>query len=167
MTSTDIYDPCHKAGGMSSYAWEDDPKRLTFTLARYKHVAKMLEGYKQVIEVGCSDGFGSRIVRQHVRYLKAIDLDQQAIEEAKIAIKNSKWWVDFECMSIYDYVFDYKYDACYCLDVFEHVPKTSEDKFLAHLHKLAPVCIVGTPSLESQKYASKLSKEAGRSRGRG
>ena len=31
-------------GIMNSSVWREDPKRLIFTLARYKFVAKMLEG---------------------------------------------------------------------------------------------------------------------------
>ena len=49
-------------GRMTSHAWRDDPKRLGFTLARYKFVAKMLAGYEQVLEVGCGDGFASVVV---------------------------------------------------------------------------------------------------------
>jgi hypothetical protein len=31
-------------GLMTSFAWNDDPKRLAFTLSRYKFVAKLLAG---------------------------------------------------------------------------------------------------------------------------
>ena len=50
-------------GLMSGSVWRDDPKRLVFSLARYKFTAKMLSGFGSVVEVGCGDGFGSRIVR--------------------------------------------------------------------------------------------------------
>jgi hypothetical protein len=45
----------------------------------------------------------------------------------------------------------------YCLDVLEHVP--GDDDFLAALYWAAPVAIIGTPSKESQQYASRLSRE--------
>jgi len=51
-------------GLMSSQVWRDDPRRLLFVLARYKFVAKMFAGMKKVLEVGCADAFGTRIVRQ-------------------------------------------------------------------------------------------------------
>ena len=54
----------------------NDPKRLTFTLARYKFVAKMLAGYGHVLEVGCGDGFATRIVVQDVGALTAVDLPE-------------------------------------------------------------------------------------------
>ena len=61
-------------GLMTNQAWEDDPKHLLFTLARYKFVAKMLSGAKQVLEVGCADAFATRIVVQEVAGLTAVDL---------------------------------------------------------------------------------------------
>lgn len=44
-------------GLMSSQVWLDDSKRLVFLLARYKFVSKMLIGKKNVLEIGCADGF--------------------------------------------------------------------------------------------------------------
>lgn len=150
-----IYAPCHDAGGMSSYAWEDDPKRLAFMLARYKHTAKILAGKGRVLEVGCSDGFGSRIVRQHVGHLTAVDVDPLAIREAK-RNASPKWPVEFFEHDIMRESMP-GFDAAYCLDVLEHI--AGETIFLRNLAASAPVCVIGTPSLESQKYASPLSKE--------
>ena len=46
-----------KFGIMNNGVWHDDPKRLVFTLARYKFVAKMFSGKSEVAEIGCGDGF--------------------------------------------------------------------------------------------------------------
>ena len=35
---------------MTSWAWYDDPKRLSFMLSRYKFVSKMLSGLKEQVE---------------------------------------------------------------------------------------------------------------------
>src|SRR5258708_12415116 len=59
-------------GLMTSQAWDDDPKRLAFTLARYKFVAKMLSGRSRVLEVGCADAFGTRIGCQEVSEVTAL-----------------------------------------------------------------------------------------------
>ncbi len=67
-------------GVMNNAVWFEDPKRLVFTLARYKFVAKMLAGKDQVAEIGCGDGFGSRIVRQAVGNLLITDYDSYFIE---------------------------------------------------------------------------------------
>src|SRR5438270_9597178 len=62
-------------GLMMNQAWHDDPKRLTFTFARYKFAARMLAGCKDVLEVGCGDAFPSRIVQQEVGRLTVTDFD--------------------------------------------------------------------------------------------
>ena len=41
----------------ASFTWWDDPKRMAFSLARYKFVSKILEGCESVFEAGCADGF--------------------------------------------------------------------------------------------------------------
>jgi SAM-dependent methyltransferase len=148
----------HAAGGMSAWAAEDDPKRLAFTAARYKHVAKILEGKGRVLEVGCSDGFWSRIVCQHVGELHAIDADRASIMEAR-GKASERWPVKFMATSIDGFPgpgFHPSYDAVYTLDVLEHINPDGE--FLVGLHSAAPVAVIGTPSVESQQYASEMSR---------
>jgi 2-polyprenyl-3-methyl-5-hydroxy-6-metoxy-1,4-benzoquinol methylase len=148
----------HSHGGMSRQAYEDDPKRLAFTLARYKHTAKLLDGFGHVLEVGCADGFGTRIVRQHVRELTAMDEDARSIEEAKLAASPS-WPINFIKGSMTaENIRDcpVAFDAVYALDVLEHI--RPDDDFLRAMCMAAPVAVIGTPSLESQKYASAMSK---------
>ena len=79
-----------KLGLMSSWSFNNDPKRLAFVLSRYKFVSKMLEGATSVLEVGCGDGFGSRIVAQSVKKLTAVDFDKDLIESAKLTM--SREW---------------------------------------------------------------------------
>ena len=147
----------HAHGGMSRQAYEDDPKRLCFTLARYKHVAKLLDGFSRVLEVGCADGFGTRIVRQHVGALTAIDTDPRSIEEAQLA-HSARWPVEFICGDVCDagLSLQEKFDAVYALDVLEHIKP--DEEFLWAMAMAAPVAVVGTPSLESQQHASRLSR---------
>ena len=59
-------------GLMSSQVWRDDPRRLLFVLARYKFVSKMFSGLSHVLEVGCADAFGTRVVLQEVKALTAM-----------------------------------------------------------------------------------------------
>ncbi|MCA6237489.1 MAG: sugar nucleotide-binding protein, partial [Phenylobacterium sp.] len=44
-------------GLMTGYAYATNPKRLAFTLSRYKFVAKMLTVKMSVLEIGCADAF--------------------------------------------------------------------------------------------------------------
>ncbi len=151
----DIHD--EHMGLMTSYRWANDLRTVLFMMARYKFVSKMLAGYQNVLEVGCADAFGSRIVRQTVGKLTALDIDGQMIGDAKK--RTSPKWDILYIMGDMNAFHDERYDALYCLDVLEHVLPIEEGPFLAMAAKLAPVCIIGMPSLESQVYASKLSRE--------
>src|SRR5262249_52865527 len=62
-------------GLMSNQCWHDDPRRISFFLARYKFVSKMLRGKQSALEVGCGDAFGTRIVCQEVPRVVAVDFD--------------------------------------------------------------------------------------------
>lgn len=149
--------PDERLGVMSAYRWAEDPKMILFMLARYKFVSKMLAGYGKVLEVGCADGFGSRIVRQAVNSLTALDIDGQMIEDAKA--KASPKWDILYLMGDMTAVKANRFEALYCLDVLEHVLPSEEGIFMSMARELAPVAIIGMPSLESQAYASPLSKQ--------
>ncbi len=65
----------NKLGLMLNNVWDGDPKRLTFVLFRYKFISKMLEGKRDVLEVGCGYAWASRIVKQTVTNLTVSDFD--------------------------------------------------------------------------------------------
>lgn len=147
-------------GFMTSWAWLDDPRRLAFTLARYKFVAKMIAGANSAVEVGCGDGFGSRVVRQVVPSLVAIDFDPRFIASAK-AQGSDRFPVEFRQHDMLAGPLSPTVEAAYSLDVLEHIRPVDEHAFLANVAaSLTPsgVCVIGSPSLESQVYASKYSK---------
>lgn len=150
-----------KLGIAASYSWWDDPKRLVFSLSRYKFVSKMIEGYNNVLEVGCADGFASRIVAQSVNQLTAIDIIHSYIQSA-LHSNNSKKPINFIQHDILKAPVLGKFDAVYSLDVLEHIESKLEHVFISNLiQNLADfgICIIGMPSIESQKYASELSKK--------
>jgi 2-polyprenyl-3-methyl-5-hydroxy-6-metoxy-1,4-benzoquinol methylase len=149
-------------GLMMNQAWHDDPKRLTFTFARYKFVARMLSGRKNVLEVGCGDAFPSRIVQQEVERLTVTDFDPIFIEDAMS--RSGVGW-DLAGAFVHDMLSGPpagSYDGMYALDVLEHIQPEHEHLFLSNMIASLEdhgVLILGMPSLESQPYASKLSVE--------
>lgn len=148
-------------GLMTSQAWYDDPKRLTFTLSRYKFVAKMLSGSEGVLEVGCADAFSTRIVVQEVKKLTAVDFDPLFVADTN-ARMSDKW--KFECRT-HDMLkgpVPGQFDGMYALDVLEHILPENEALFLQNMVaslSARGTMIIGMPSLESQGYASPMSKE--------
>lgn len=147
--------PRQQLGLMSGEIWQRDPKMLGIHLARYKFVAKMLSGKGRVAEVGCGDGWYSKIVKEQVGRLNLYDFDPLFAKEA-----------DALCLDILNHVITWGappsfYDAIYSLDVMEHIHPSNEKTYLLNIRdSLVPegIFIIGMPSLESQKYASEASK---------
>ena len=148
-------------GLMTNQAWTDDPKHLLFTLSRYKFVAKMMSGRRHVLEVGCADAFGTRLVLQEVERLTATDFDQTFVDDV-LRRMDPEW--KFECRQhdLLDGPFTGgPFDGAYALDVIEHISAADEETFVRNM--IAPlsgdgVLILGSPSVESQAYASPPSK---------
>ena len=150
-----------KLGLMTSAAWHQDPRRLLFLLSRYKFIAKMLAGKTRVLEVGCGDAFGTRLVLQDVGSIFAVDFDPIFVKDVNERM-DADW--KFECR-VHDIVSSPvtgPFDAAYSLDVIEHIPTADEDAFVVNIARSLTrdgVLVIGTPSLESQAYASAASKE--------
>src|SRR5580704_51078 len=114
---------------MANESWNQDPKRTLFTLARYKFVARMLSGRKNVLEIGCADAFGTRIVQQAVSKVTATDFDPAFIADVKERM-NPRW--PFEAL-VHDMLsgpIAGPFDAAYALDVLEHIAPDREDDFI-------------------------------------
>ena len=147
-------------GLMSNQAWQDDPKHLLFTLSRYKFVAKMLADLDRVLEVGCADAFGTRLVVQTVGHLTAVDFDPVFVADVNRRM-DAAW--PFTCQ-VHDLLagpVPGTFDAAFALDVIEHIPPAQELVFVDHIVRSLTaegVLILGCPSLQSQAYASPPSK---------
>lgn len=148
-------------GLATNLIWFQDPRRLCFLLSRYKFVAKMLSGKKKVLEIGCGDAFGTRIVLQEVSKICAVDFDPILVKDVNKRMEKG-WRFDCRVHDIIASPLSEKFDAAYCLDVIEHIPKTKERRFLSNIAgslKENATLIIGTPSAQSQIYAAKASKE--------
>ena len=118
---------------MASYTWNNDPKRLVFVLSRYKAVSSILAGEEHVLEIGCGDSFGSRIVCQTVNKLTVTDIDAEMIKEAK---KQSKKPYEYNCIKHNflegELTINDRFTGAYLLDVLEHVNRKDQIGFLKY-----------------------------------
>lgn len=148
-------------GLMTDQVWHDDPKRLSFLLSRYKFVAKMLSGKDHVLEIGCGDAFGSRIVHQEVKRLTVIDFDPIFIDDIRSRME-SDWQFDAKVHDMLSKPFGSGFDGIYSLDVLEHIQREKEELFMSNLVSSLEengVAVIGTPTIQSQGYANAQSKE--------
>jgi SAM-dependent methyltransferase len=149
-----------RLGLLKNWEWYDDPRRLVFSMARYKFVAKMFAGRASVLEVGCGDAFCAPIVAQAVEKLTAVDFDEAYIADARARMRD-RWRFEALVCDITKSPLPGRHDGIYALDVLEHVPREEEDRLMRRIvDALLPngAVIIGMPSLESQAYASPPSK---------
>lgn len=149
-------------GPMLSDTWRQDPRRLTFVLARYKFVSKMLAGKKSVLEIGSGDGFGMQVVLQTVERAHGIDFDQAFVDYGNRVAAAEGFAASFSVHDITEGPPAGTFDAAYSLDVIEHVEPAREGLFLTNIAAALTadgVCIIGTPNITSAPYASPQSQE--------
>ena len=143
-----------------------DPKHLGFTLARYKFISKMFKGMNSVFEVGCNEGTGTLVLGPEIKEITAIDFDVDHIKFCNSEYKNfhnNIQWLEADALDGIPATKSgiSEYDGGFLLDVLEHIEKTTEDLLLEALSKSLKdngTLIVGIPSIESQPYASPVSK---------
>lgn len=145
----------------ASWAYHSDLRHVLFSMARYKFVAKMFQGLGHVLEVGCADGFFTRIVRQTVDKVTGIDIDGGMVQSAKETM-SSRWPFTPLCHDILEKPVEGCFDGAYSLDVLEHIPASQEERFIANiLASLSPTAplIIGMPTLQSQVHATNVSRK--------
>ena len=127
-------------------------------MSYYNFAAKMIRPEKSVLDVGCAEGFGTWLLARECGYAKGIDLDGSAIASAQKNWDESS--IHFECCDFLTTP-PGEYDALVSFDVIEHIYPDNAGTFLENVTgnlKKQGVAIIGTPNIESQKFASEISK---------
>src|SRR3990167_2436757 len=119
-------------GVMSSETWELDPRRLGFVLARYKFVAKMFRGFASVLELGCADAFGTRVVCQEVGNLTVVDINEDHLFSARRCMSERWSYSSFQCDMVAGPM-PMTFHGAYALDVLEHIEPANEQRFVGNI----------------------------------
>jgi SAM-dependent methyltransferase len=130
------------------------PRRLLHMLSYYKFAAKMIGPGKRVVEVGCSEGFGSTILAEMSESCLGVDVDAEAIAVANASVATDK--LKFVVGDVLQEGLG-RFDAAVSLDVIEHIYAENEDAFVAAVAAaLEPdgIFIIGTPNITAVPYAS-------------
>lgn len=142
-----------------SYEWYNSRRKIIFTASSYKFAMKMIGNLyepdtKEILELGCNDGFGTHFVAEFAKMVVGVDFDKNAIEMARKTIGDNN--IEFICDDFMGKQYG-DFDAVISFDVIEHISPEDEDKFmqtvLSNL-KDTGTFIVGTPTLEQQQYAA-------------
>lgn len=144
----------YEVGPYFSHFINHDPKHLVFTLSRYKFAMKMLKKSSRVLELGCSDGFGSLVLKERASFYMGVDFDDRVIAWAQRNLQNEQR--SFQVGDILTDQFG-KFDAIVSLDVIEHIyPENQDGYMLGIMQNLAEngIAIVGTPNITAEQYSS-------------
>lgn len=142
-------------GPYFSTYFRTDPKHLAFTLSRYKFIAKMAQKKGSIIELGCSEGLGTALLKENATRVLGVDFDHRTIKWAKG--HHADEIVSFVESDILDSNFGI-FDTVVSLDVIEHIYPENEHLFVRTvINNLADngIAIIGTPNITAEKYASR------------
>lgn len=145
-------------GSYFTFVIRKTPRRLLHLLSYYKFAARMIGNDKRVLDVGCSEGLGTLVVAEFARSCVGIDLDRDAIGVASETLAGDR--LSFRCANVLDAPVG-EFDAVVNFDVIEHIYQQNESAFVdALVRNLTPsgICILGTPNVTSDPYASAVTK---------
>ncbi len=141
-------------GPYFSFIVRKSPRRLLHLLSYYKFAAKMIGPSKRVLDVGCSEGFGTILLAEAAASCLGVDLDADAIAVANASVASDR--LQFATMNVLE-ADPGRFDAVVTLDVIEHIFTEHEDAFVARLASVLDdhgVLVIGTPNLTSDQYAN-------------
>lgn len=145
-------------GPYFSFIARKTPRRLLHLLSYYKFAARMIGPGARIMDVGCSEGFGTIILAENAKECLGLDIDASAIEHANATIASKN--LSFHCADALEKPFG-TFDAITNFDVIEHIFPQHADHFIATLAASldsAGLLIVGTPNVTSDQYASAHTK---------
>jgi 2-polyprenyl-3-methyl-5-hydroxy-6-metoxy-1,4-benzoquinol methylase len=140
-------------------SYQDNPLDFFILLARYKFASRFLRKNHTIIDVGCGKGNGSVFLAKQCKKIIAVDYDKDLIQKNTQEYKNIKN-LHFERFDLLksNKKFHEKFDALVSMDVIEHFDKNDLNRVVknyASLIKKNGFAVIGTPNIESRKFASK------------
>lgn len=147
-------------GPHTSFEYNNSRRAILFTMSRYKFAMKMLGGgiseeKKSILDLGCSDGFGTYYVAEFAEKVLGVDFDEEAIDYAISNPGKNGGNIEFRKENFLDKTYG-EFDGIVSFDVIEHIYPENVDTYMRTVInnlKDTGTFIVGTPSLETQKYS--------------
>lgn len=147
-----------KLGPHTSYQWNNSRRHLLFTITRYKFAMKIMgniyeKDEKEILDLGCSDGFGTYFISEYANKVIGVDFDKDAINFAMTNSNNTN--IEYKCENFLKKKYG-NFDGIVSFDVVEHIyPENIPDYMKTVLINLknTGTFVIGTPSLETQQYS--------------
>jgi len=113
----------------------------------------MFSGMNRVLEVGCADAFGTRLVQQEVRNVVAVDFDPLFVEDVNARMEEH-WPLTCKVHDMLSGPMDTQFDGAYSIDVLEHILPKDENRFIGNIvHSLTPpACASSAPPHSNPKH---------------
>lgn len=134
------------------------PRRLLHLLSYYKFAAKMIGPGKRVMDIGCSEGFGTILLAEHAEHCVGVDVDADAIAVANATLASDK--LEFIVADVLQQGLG-RFAAAVSLDVIEHIYQENEDAFVAAVAgslEADGIFVIGTPNVTADRYANEHSR---------
>ncbi len=151
---------CFTIGAHTSCQLNRSPRRLLFGMARYKFAQKMIGDGKDILELGCSDGFYTLVLAENAKYVLGVDFDKEALGHSGIEHIRENIYLRFDNFLGKKYG---KYDAVVAFDVIEHTFAHNEGKFMETMCKNLSqfgIAVIGTPNLLAMHHSSPEVRDA-------
>ncbi|WP_224360479.1 rhamnosyltransferase WsaF family glycosyltransferase [Hyalangium versicolor] len=121
-------------------------------IARYLFASQLVQG-RQVLDVGCGVGYGSRILAQQgATHVTALDISAEAISHARAHYKHPA--VDFRVESASEFHLARTFDVVICFELIEHVPAEAQEQVLGRIAEHLSedgVLLISTPRALAEK----------------
>ena len=147
-------------GSHTSFQLRRSPRRLLFGMARYKFAQKMIGRNKDILELGCSDGFYTLVLAENAKHVFGVDFDEEALGHSGTGQIRDNIHLHFANFlgKVYG-----KYDAVVAFDVIEHTLLKNEDTFMEtvcnNLRQYG-IAVLGTPNILAMKHSSPEVRDA-------
>lgn len=149
-------------GPQATDQWLNAPDHLAMVLARYRAAAALIGDAERVIEFGCGEGVGARILGKGRSYT-GVDTDTDAIS---VTYEHDVLCLEHDILNpnrplTFRNRFGQKAEAVVSLDVIEHIPSDREADFMQAACAVLSaygVCVIGTPNAAFEHLASPQSR---------
>ncbi len=117
-------------------------------LGRYYFASQILTNYKNVLDIACADGYGTKLLSQSIASVVGIDKNEKYLQIAKTKYNGDN--ITYKCVNVDNKPISGTYDGIVCFETLEHLKYPQ--KLLNNLHDILDDNGVIILSIPNSKY---------------